>query len=76
MVVWCVEVQLLYFLSGPRRFSEKFQAGLDAGVSRKTSDLNQPPHFCPAQPFNQMVQYLFQRNAVEGVVELWVCHVG
>ena len=70
-----VEIQLLYFLSGPRGFSEEFQTGLDAGIGRKTSDLNYSPHFLPSQPFNQSAQYLFQRNAVERVVELFVDHL-
>ena len=43
-----IKKQLLNFLSRPRRFPKKFQAGLNARIIKETIDSNSVAHFFPS----------------------------
>ncbi len=67
-----MQVQGLYFLPGPGRFAQEFQAGLDAGLVLEAIDVNILRQPLPAVHFDQMFEDGLQGYAVEGIVGLWL----
>lgn len=63
---------LLHALPGPRRASQKDQAGFDAGVMGEATDVQGLAHGLPAVPLHQGPQDLLQGHAVQGVVRVLV----
>jgi hypothetical protein len=59
-----LQIQSFNLVSGPRGFSQKLEAGLDAWVIIKTSDIDDSSHFMPAIMLCQLGKNHFQGNTV------------
>jgi hypothetical protein len=70
-----LQIQSFNLISGPRSFSQKLQAGFDAWVIIKTSDINDSSHFIPAIMLYQLIKNHFQSNTVKRIVGLLIAHV-
>lgn len=69
-----LQIQSFNLISGPRGFSQKFQAGFDTWVIIKTSDIDDSSHFFPAIMLCQLSKNHFQSNTVKRIVGLLVAH--
>jgi hypothetical protein len=70
-----LQIQSFNLISGPRGFSQKFQAGLDTWIIIKTSDIDDSSHFIPAIMLYQLSKNHFQSYTVKRIVGLLVAHV-
>lgn len=61
-------VENFYLISGPVRFSEKFQARFNRWVFAEAIDLDAEGEIVPAVFLNQVIEHSFQSDAVQGVV--------
>ena len=68
------EIQTLHFLSGPRRFPQKLQAGFHGRVTLETIDLNSSGEFVPAIVFNKFYDKTLKSDSMEGVLRLLAIH--
>jgi len=57
------------------RIAEERQAGLDRRIELETADGNTPPHFTPAVALDQLVEDVFQRDAVQRIAGM-ICRRG
>jgi len=70
-----LQVQLFDLRSRPRGPSQELQAGLDARVIIKTSDIDDLPHFLPSMMFHQLGKHHFKRDTVKRILMLLVAHI-
>ena len=68
------EIQTLHFLSGPRRFPQKVQAGFHRRVAFETMNFNSGGEFVPAVVINKLHDHTLKRDAMEGVLRLLAIH--
>ena len=68
------KIQTLHFLSGPRCFPQKLQAGFHGRVTLETIDLNSSGELVPAIVFNELHDHTLKRDAMEGVLRLLAIH--
>ena len=68
------EIQTLHFLSGPRRFPQKLQAGFHGRVALETINLNSSGEFVPAVVFNKFYDHTLKSDSMEGVLRLLAIH--
>jgi hypothetical protein len=61
------DIKLFYFLSGPGRFAQKREAGLDAGVEPEAPDVNDTTQVFPPKMFNKLGHDHFQRFSVKRI---------
>ena len=69
-----IEIEHLHALSCPRRPAEKFQARCDARVVVEAADIDPVTQALPAIEIDQLVQQLFQRHPMQGIVFLRIVH--
>jgi hypothetical protein len=74
-VTLLLQVQGFDFGPRPGGSSEELQARRYAGIVREAPYGNAPAHFRPADPLDQFMQHLLQRNAVKRIVDLWRSHL-
>ena len=74
-VPFILQIQLFDLRSRPRRFPQELQAGLDARVIIKASDIDALPHFLPSIMLNKLGQDHFQRDTMERIFMLLVAHI-
>lgn len=60
-----LQIQLLHFLTSPRRSAQEFQAGLDAGVVGKAAYWHGGPHRFPPDLFGELRDHHFKGDAVQ-----------
>ena len=68
------EIQTLHFLSGPRCFPQKVQAGFHGRVALETLNFNSGGEFVPAVVINKLHDHTLKRDAMEGVLRLLAIH--
>ena len=68
------KIQTLHFLSGPRRFPQKLQAGFHGRVTLETIDLNSSGEFVPAVVINKFYDNTLKSDSMEGVLRLLAIH--
>ena len=68
------EIQTLHFLSGPRRFPQKVQAGFHGRVALETINLNSSGEFVPAVVINKLLDNTLKSDSMEGVLGLLAIH--
>ena len=68
------ELQTLHFLSGPRCFPQKVQAGFHRRVALETLNFNSGGEFVPAVVFNKLHDHALKRDAMKGVLRLLAIH--
>ena len=68
------EIQTLHFLSGPRRFPQKLQAGFHGRVTLETINLNSSGEFVPAVVINKFYDNTLKSDSMEGVLRLLAIH--
>jgi isocitrate lyase len=71
-----IDVQIFYFLSGPRCSAKKNKTGFDAGIIPKTIYRNDLAQILPAVSVHQKDQDHFERLSVEWVIGLRDFHSG
>jgi hypothetical protein len=69
-----LQVQLFDLRSRPRCPSQELQAGLDARIIIKASDIDDLPHFLPPMMLRQLGKHHFQRDTVKRIFMLLVAH--
>jgi hypothetical protein len=64
-------------LARPGSFAQEGEAGLHRWIELETANGDAPPHFAPAMPLDQLVDDVFQRDAVQRIVGVndRRCHV-
>jgi len=70
-----LQVQLFDLRSRPRGPSQELQAGLDARVIIKASDIDDLPHFLPPMMLHQLGKHHFKRDTVKRIFMLLVAHI-
>lgn len=65
---------MLHLLSGPRRFSEKLQAGFNRRIVLETINLDSIGEFIPAVVLNKLYDDGFKRDSMHGVLGLLGIH--
>ena len=70
-----LQVQLFNLRSRPGGPSQELQAGLDARVIIKASDINDLPHFLPPMMLHQPGKHHFQRDTVKRIFLLLIVHI-
>ena len=68
------EIQTLHFLTGPRCFPQKVQAGFHGRVTLETINLNSSGEFVPAVVFNKLHDNTLKSDSMEGVLRLLAIH--
>ena len=68
------EIQTLHFLSGPRCFPQKVQAGFHRRVALETLNFNPGGEFVPAVVINKLHDHTLKRDSMEGVLRLLAIH--
>ena len=68
------QVHLLHLRSCPWCFAQEGKARFYTGIELEAADVQGFAHLFPAVSFYQMIEHHFQRNAVEGIIGLWVFH--
>jgi len=69
-----LQIQGFDFLPRPRCLAQKFQAGLDARLMRKTIDLDGAAELIPTILFHKTDENFFQCYAMQWIVWLMVRH--
>ena len=67
---------MLHLLSGPRRFSEKLQAGFNGRIVLETVDFDSMSKLIPAVVFYKLYDNGFKRDSMHGVPGLLGVHAG
>lgn len=62
----------LNLIPGPLVFAQEFQAGFNARLPIKTADIDPSAEFIPAIVIDQLVQQIFQRDAVQRIIGLLI----
>ena len=65
---------MLHLLSGPRRFSKKFQTGFHRRIILETIDVDSIGKLVPAVMFNKLQDDSLKRDSMHGVIRLLVIH--
>jgi hypothetical protein len=73
-ISFILQIQLLDLRSRPGGPSQKLQAGLDARVIIKASDVDDLSQFFPPMMLHQLSKHHFQRDAVKRIFMLLVAH--
>ena len=68
------KIQTLHFLSGPRCFPQKVQAGFHGRVALETMNFNPGVEFVPAVVINKLHDHTLKCDAMEGVLRLLAIH--
>lgn len=68
-------IKLFDLRSRPRGPSQELQAGLDARVIIKASDIDDLPQLLPPMMLHQLVQHHFQGDTVKWIFMLLVAHI-
>ena len=70
-----LQVQVFHLRSRPWGLPEELQAGLDARVIRKASNIDDLSQFLPPMMLHQMVKHHFQRDTMKRIFMLLVAHI-
>ena len=62
-----VDEPVFHFFAGPGGFAQKGEAGLHGGIELKTTNGDASAHFAPAVFLNELVEDVFQRDAVQRI---------
>ena len=68
------EIQTLHFLSGPRCFPQKVQAGFHGRVALETIKFHSSREFVPAVVINKFYDNTLKSDSMEGVLRLLAIH--
>lgn len=69
-----VEIQRFHLLACPRCASQELEAGSDAGVMGKASDINLSAQRGPTIDADQLIEHVFERDAVQWILGLDSAH--
>ena len=69
-----IEIERFHFLACPGGAPQEFEAGSNAGVMRKTADIDFSSQRIPAMATNQLVEHFLERDAVQRIVRLGRIH--